>query len=111
MTDLHKALGLDDPGRLAIYRRTVELVAPIAEAAVDCLIGKAAAEDPTGGAVPALVRRKMIQMYAGVTAQFTLALSDMASLKRELAERSRAVDAEERRDLEPLTPVLTLQRN
>jgi hypothetical protein len=37
-----------------------------------------------------LVRRKMIQLYAGVTAQFTLALSDMASLKRELAERQPA---------------------
>jgi hypothetical protein len=35
----------------------------------------------------------MVQLYAGVTAQFTLALSYMASLKRELAERSRTVDA------------------
>ena len=66
MTDLHNALGLDDPARMAIYKRTSELVTPIAEAAIDCL-------------------------NAGVTAQFTLALSDMASLKRELA--SRTVDA------------------
>jgi hypothetical protein len=44
--------------------------------------------------VPDLVRLKMIRLYAGVTAQFTLALSDMAALSRELAERSRTVDAE-----------------
>jgi hypothetical protein len=39
-----------------------------------------------------LVRRKMVQLYSGIVAQFTLALSDMASLQRELA--SRTVDAE-----------------
>ena len=94
MTDsLHKALGLDDPGRMAIYNRTTELVSPIAEAAIDCLIGKAVAEATTEGEVFGLVRRKMIQLYAGVTAQFTLALSDRSALSRELAERSRTVDA------------------
>lgn len=90
---LHKALGLDDPGRMAIYNRTTELVSPIAEAAIDCLIGKAVAEATTEGEVFGLVRRKMIQLYAGVTAQFTLALSDRSALSRELAERSRTVDA------------------
>jgi hypothetical protein len=93
MTDLHQALGLDDPGRMAIYRRTAELVSPIAEATIDCLIGKAAAEAAaTEGEVLDLVRRKMIQLYAGVTAQFTLALSDMAYLKRALAERQPAAE-------------------
>jgi hypothetical protein len=90
--DLHNALRLDDPGRLAIYRRTAELVAPIAERAVDCLIGKAAAAAPHEGAVPATARSMMIKMYAGVAAQFTLAMSDLASLERDLAERSRTDD-------------------
>jgi hypothetical protein len=45
----------------------------------------------------------MIQLYAGVTAQFTLALSDASSLKRELAERSRAPD-ERSRAPDALTP-------
>jgi hypothetical protein len=81
MTDLHQALGLSDPSRMAIYRRTAELVALIAENAIDCLFGKAAAEAATEGEVLDLVRRKMIQLYAGVTAQFTLALSDLSSLK------------------------------
>jgi hypothetical protein len=67
---------------------------PLAEATIDCLIGKASAEAKTESEVPDLVRLKMIRLYAGVTAQFTLALSDMAALSRELAERSRAVDAE-----------------
>jgi hypothetical protein len=94
MTDLNKALGLDDPSRMAIYRRTAELVAPIAENAIDCLFGKAAAEATTEREMLDLVRRKMIQLYAGVTAQLVLVLNDAASLKRELAERSRPVDAE-----------------
>jgi hypothetical protein len=58
MTDLHQALGLDDPNRMAAYRRTAELVPPIAAAAVDCLIGKAAAEATTEGEVLDLVRWK-----------------------------------------------------
>jgi hypothetical protein len=92
MTDLHQALRLDDPNRLAVYRRTTELVSPIAEATIDCLIGKAAAEATNEKEVLDLVRRKMIQLYAGVTAQFTLALSDMAYLKRALAERQPAAE-------------------
>jgi hypothetical protein len=68
---------------MAIYRRTAELVAPIAENAIDCLFGKAAAEATTEGEV---------QLYAGVTAQFTLALSDLSSLKREVAERQAAAE-------------------
>jgi hypothetical protein len=79
---------------MAIYRRTAELVAPIAENAIDCLFGKAAAEATTEREMLDLVRRKMIQLYAGVTAQLVLVLNDAASLKRELAERSRPVDAE-----------------
>jgi hypothetical protein len=94
MTDLHQALGLDEPVRMADYLRITELVSPIAEATIDCLIGKASAETKTESEVPDLVRLKMIRLYAGVTAQFTLALSDMAALSRELAERSRTVDAE-----------------
>jgi hypothetical protein len=31
MTDLHQALGLNDPGRMAVYRRTAGLISPIAE--------------------------------------------------------------------------------
>jgi hypothetical protein len=92
MTDLHQALGLDDPSRLAVYRRTTELVSPIAEATIDCLIGKATAEATTEGEVLGVVRGRMIQLYAGVTAQFTLALSDMVYLKRALAERQPAAE-------------------
>jgi hypothetical protein len=55
---------------MAVYRRTAELVSPIAEATIDCLIGKAAAEATTEKEVLELVRRTMIQLYAGVTAQF-----------------------------------------
>jgi hypothetical protein len=32
MTDLHQALGLDEPVRMADYLRITELVSPIAEA-------------------------------------------------------------------------------
>ena len=53
MTDLHQALGLSDPSRMAIYRRTAELVALIAENAIDCLFGKAAAEAKAAAAAEA----------------------------------------------------------
>jgi hypothetical protein len=94
MNALNKALGLEDPSRMATYRRIAELTAPIAEAAVDCLIGKAAAEATNEKQLPGLVRLKMIQLYSGVAAQLALVMNDAASLKRELAERSQPVDAE-----------------
>jgi hypothetical protein len=61
-------------------------------AAVDCIFSKAAAQNANEKDMIASVRRKMIRLYAGVTAQLSLALHDAASLKREFA--SRPVDAE-----------------
>jgi hypothetical protein len=49
ITDLHQALGLEDPGRMAICTRTAELVAPIAEATIACVFDKAAAEATNEG--------------------------------------------------------------
>jgi hypothetical protein len=82
--ELNKALGLEDPARLAIYTHIAALTAPIAEAAVDCIFSKAAAQNANEKDMIASVRRKMIRLYAGVTAQLSLALHDAASLKREL---------------------------
>lgn len=87
MYDFHKSLRLDDPARAAIYLRIGELVSPIAENAIDCLLGKAAVAAPHEGPVPAMARSMMIQMYAGVAAQVTLAMSDIAALHRELAAK------------------------
>jgi hypothetical protein len=88
--ELNKALGLEDPARLAIYTHIAALTAPIAEAAVDCLFSKAAAQNANEKEMLASVRRKMIRLYAGVTAQLALVLNDVASLKREIATTAEA---------------------
>lgn len=83
-------MGLEDPARLAIYTHIAALTAPIAEAAVDCLFVKAAAQNANEKEMLASVRRKMVRLYAGVTAQLALVLNDVASLKREIATTAEA---------------------